>query len=56
MFYKIVSDTEVSKMEDKVNGLMSQGWHPLGIMQVVPMGPDTNSVVFYQAMVKVGTY
>jgi hypothetical protein len=37
--YKVVSDNQLEKMVSEVNSLISEGWEPLGGLQVVAPGP-----------------
>jgi hypothetical protein len=56
-YYKIIRSTDPQKLEDEVNDLIQNGWHPLGIMQVVAVGPDQYDLHLYQAMIKLpGSY
>jgi hypothetical protein len=48
--YKVVSDNQLEKMVSEVNSLISEGWEPLGGLQVVAPGP---APLYSQAMVKV---
>jgi hypothetical protein len=51
--YKLIRDTDESKVEKLIKTSIEKGWQPSGQLIFAPKGNDDEFDWFYQAMVKV---
>jgi hypothetical protein len=52
--YEVVSGSDSSDLQNKVNNMLGKGWQPYGDLQVsTPVIDNVVASLFYQVMVKI---